>query len=179
MGFSAITSRIEEEGALRKRAAAFPELPSLALLTAEKLHELTAREGVDFATALLYDRVIRSPKHSPFITRIDQWQSNSIKIRATGDVIVAIVPAAFYKENPDSGADGRLIYEEAIRLGLRCELIPLSSTGTLTDNSKTILDWLVKHRGEKVILISLCKGGADVKFTLGLTNAQEHFSSVM
>jgi hypothetical protein len=179
MGFSAKTSRIEEEGALRERVAALPEFPSLALLTAEKLRELAAREGVDFATALLYDRVIHSPQHSPFITRIHQWQSNSCKIRATGDVIVAIVPAAFYKENPDSGADGRLIREEAIRLGLRCELIPLASTGTFADNSKTILDWLVKHRGEKVILISLCKGGADVKFTLGLPNAQEHFCSVL
>lgn len=176
MAFSAKSSRIEEEGALRVRASTFPECPSFALLTAEKLREITAREGVDFATVLLYDRVIHSPQHSPFIARIDQWQSNHGPNR---DVIVAVVPAAFYKENPDSGADGRLIREEAVRLGLPCELIPLASTGTLAENSQAILKWLAENRGKKIILISVCKGGADVKFALGSTNGQERFDDVL
>ena len=133
---------------------------------------------MDFATTLLYDRVKRSPQHSAFIGQIDQWQSSNHRI-TTGNLTVALVPAAFYKENPDSGADGRLIREEAIRLGLRCELIPLASTGTLAENSQTILDWLAQHRGGKIILISLCKGGADVKFALGSTKGQEHFGDVL
>lgn len=179
MAFSAKSSRIEEEGALRGRASAFPEFPSLALLTAEKLREIAAREGVDFATALLYDRVMRSPQHSPFIARIDQWQSNHRKNGPNRDVIVAVVPAAFYKENPGSGADGRLIREEAVLLGLPCELIPLASTGTLAENSKTILKWLAEHRGKKIILVSICKGGADVKFALGSTDGRERFGDVL
>ena len=164
---------------MRARAASFPEFLSLAELTVGKLGEISAREGVDFATALLYDRVKRSPQHSAFIAQIDQLQLVAREIAANRDVTVAIVPAAFYKENPDSGADGKLIREEAIRLGLRCELIPLASTGTLAENSQTILEWLAKHRGGKILLISLCKGGADVKFALGSTKGQEHFGDVL
>lgn len=178
MAFSAKLSRDEEESVLLARASVLPEFPSLALLTADKLREIAAREGVDFATALLYDRVKRSEQHSPFIARIDQLQSGAPEGAANRDVTVAIVPAAFYKENPDSGADGRLIREEAIRRGLRCELIPLASTGTLAENSQTILGWLAQHRGEKILLVSLCKGAADVKFALGSSKGQEHFRDV-
>jgi hypothetical protein len=168
----------KDEGALLACAASFPEFQSLPELTAEKLREICARAGVDFATALLYDRVKRSPQHSAFIGQIDQWQSLNHK-HSVEDVTVAVVPAAFYKENPDSGADGKLILEEASRLRLRAELIALSSTGTLAENSKSILDWLANHRGEKIILVSLCKGGADVKFALGSPDAQEHFRHVL
>jgi hypothetical protein len=179
MAFSAKSSCLEAEGALRRRASAFPEFPTVTSLTAEKLYEISAREGVDFATALLYDRVMRSPQHSPFIAQINQWQSSGGKTGASRDVMVAVVPAAYYKENPDSGADGRLICEEAIRRGLPCELIPLSSTGTLAENSQTILGWLAKHRGKKIILVSLCKGGADVKFSLSSAQGREHFDGVL
>ena len=166
-----------EESALLARAASFPEFPSLAELTPERLREVSAREGVEFATALLYDRVKRSPQHSPFIGQIDQWQTPNRK-SATGNTTVAVVPAAFYRENPGSGADGRLIRQAAGHLGLRAEMVPLLSKGTLAENSKIILDWLANHRGEKIILISLCKGGADVKFALGAPNAQKHFCDV-
>ncbi len=179
MAFPAKFKCAEEENALLARASAFPELSVLSLLTAEKLREIAIREGVDFATALLYDRVKRSPLHSPFIARIDQLQSRPRETDVSRDVIVAVVPAAYYKENPHSGADGRLVREEAVRLGLPCELIPLPSTGTLAENSKIILDWLARHRGGKIILISLCKGGADVKFALGSANAPENFRAVL
>ena len=166
----------EKEDALIARAASHPEFQSLSELTAARLREISEREGVDFATALLYDRVKKSPQHSAFIGLINEQvpsRKNSVE-----DMVVAVVPAAFYKENPDSGADGKLILEEAARLGLRAKLIPLSSTGTLAENAKTLLDWLAGHHGEKIVLVSLCKGGADVKFALGLPKAQEQFRDV-
>ncbi|HEY1661063.1 MAG TPA: hypothetical protein VGI03_01475 [Verrucomicrobiae bacterium] len=167
----------EEESALFRRVSAFPKFATLDQLTGEKLQEITEREGVDFATALLYDRVKRSPEHSTFITQIDQWHLNDVP-PAMKNVTVGLVPAAYYKENPDSGADGKLFCEEAARLGLRCELIPVSSTGRLAENAKTILDWLSLHRGEKIILVSICKGGADLKFALGSPGSQAHFGDV-
>jgi hypothetical protein len=128
---------------------------------------------------LLYDRVTRSLQHSQFIARIDWLQSHASEQRARQDAIIGVVPAAFYRENPNSGADGKLVSEEAVRLGLRCELVPLLSTGTLAQNAKIILDWLTRHRGEKIIIVSLCKGGADVKFALGSKNSVGHFNSVL
>ena len=168
----------EEEGALLARAGSFPEFQSLPELTAAALREISAREGLDFATALLYDRVKRAPQHAAFIGQIDRRQSPKRK-NSTEDRTVLVVPAAFYRENPNSGADGKLILQEAGRLGFRAELVSLSSTGTLEENSKNILDGLANHPGEKIILVSLCKGGADVKFALGSTWTHAHFSNVL
>jgi hypothetical protein len=167
----------EGESALLDRAAAFPKFPSFSELSAQRLHEITLRHGVDFATALLYDRIKRFPQHSDFISRIDRQQplASGVNLQNT---IVAVVPAAFYKENPNSGADGKLVLESAKRLGLRAESIPVSSTGTLAENADSILSWLEKHDQEKTILVSLCKGGADVKFALASPDAGEKFGSV-
>lgn len=160
-----------------ERAAAFPQFRLLSELTAEKLREISASQGVDFATALLYDRVKRSPQHSAFISRIDQ-QHPPVSGTTPQNISVVVVPAAFYKENSNSGADGRLVLEAARRLGLWAELIPLPSTGTLEENAGWILNWLANHKTEKTILVSLCKGGADVKFALSLPNAEENFRNV-
>jgi hypothetical protein len=162
---------------LLARAASHPENLSLADLTPEKVCAISAREGVDFATALLYERVRRSPQHSAFIAQIDGWQPANHSIGGQ-DVTIGVVPAAFYRENPDSGADGGLVLEEAHRLGFRAVLIPVSSNGTLQQNAKTILDWLADHRGERIILVSLCKGGPDVKSALSRPDAPEHFRQV-
>jgi hypothetical protein len=172
------SSALESESDLLARAGAFPEFAELAQLTPETLREINAREGVDFATALLFDRVKNSPKHASFIMQMDRWQSDNHKFTTDHQTTVGIVPAAFYKENPNSGADGRLVREEAGRLGIRCELVPLSSTGTLAQNTKSILDWLAAHRSERIILISLCKGGADVKFAMLNSGSPKQFKDV-
>jgi len=174
-------SRDEHEPALFARAAVFAKCPTLAFLTAENLREIAAAEGVDFATALLFDRVKRSEHHAPFIERIDGFRivnSANGANEAGRSITIAIVPAAFYKEKPHSGADGRVVREAAIRMSFRCELIPLRSTGTLAENSTILLDWLKQHTAAKIILVSLCKGGADVKFALGASGAETRFANV-
>ncbi|HEY3914057.1 MAG TPA: hypothetical protein VGN61_06180 [Verrucomicrobiae bacterium] len=167
----------ESEDALLARAAAFPEFRFLSDLNAETLRKISTTHGVDFATALLYDRVNRSPQHAAFINRIDHAERLPPEVTSQ-NITVAVAPAAFYKEAPNSGADGKLILEEARRLELRAELIPSSSTGTLAENSAIIHHWLANREGEKIILVSLCKGGADVKFALGQPNNRETFRRV-
>lgn len=152
---------------LLTRAAVFAATGSLSEVTRETVQKLSAQHGVDFATALLYDRVTRSPLHSPFISAINQWPGMHAFSVPERKPIVAVVPAAFYKENPESGADGKLICEEACKLGLRTELIPVSSTGTLAENAVQIRSWLTSHNKEPIILVSVCKGGADAKHALG------------
>ncbi|HUA64535.1 MAG TPA: hypothetical protein VME24_01730 [Alphaproteobacteria bacterium] len=166
-----------QESALLDRAAAFPKFQSLSDLSAENLREISITHGVEFATALLYNRVKRSPPHSDFINKIEQEPPSLFKT-ARRDVCVAVVPAAFYKQAPNAGGDGKVVLEAANHLGFGAELIPVSSTGTLEENANSILDWLAKHNNQKVILVSLCKGGADVKFALGRPNAWENFRNV-
>src|SRR6266853_3425367 len=110
------TSREENETALLIRASAFDETPTLALLTAETLLEITCRSGIDFATAVLYDRVKGSLQHAPFIARIDELLSCGDPSSTKRDFTIAIVPAAFYKEKPHSGADGRVVIEAAAQI---------------------------------------------------------------
>jgi hypothetical protein len=168
----------EHESVLLARAAAFSKCPGLALLNAEQLQTVAASEGIDFATAVLYDRVRRSDRFAAFIARIDELQKRDRKKAYSRRATIAIVPAAFYKEKPYSGADGRVVREAAARMGLYCELVPLHSTGTLDQNSTILLDWLKQHNSEKLILVSLCKGGADVRVALDAPAAGTRFGNV-
>lgn len=166
----------ETEEVLLAGAAAFPEFRSLGELTVEKLREISGRAGLDFATALLYDRVQHSQPHADFIKFIDQQRGEGVSARR--NCIVGVVPAAFFKEAPNSGADGRLILEEARQLGLSVQQIPVASTGRLEKNAEIILEWLAKNKQSEIILASLCKGGADVKIATGLPGAAELFRPV-
>ena len=135
--------------------------------------EISRREGLDFATALLYDRVLRAPESSlpGFMSKVNKLLTTGIAhVRRFRGFFAGIVPAAFYKQNPKSGADGRLVREAAQSLGLRNELVPVSAAGSLAENAQVIRDWLTRHRRERVILISLCKGGADVKYAFNTCN---------
>ena len=168
---SALPGAGDDAGVLAD-AASFSEHTTLASLSANTLRDISCRHGVDFATALLYDRVRRSPQHATFIAQIaEQIELSRARSARTPDATIAVIPAAFYKEKPHSGADGRVVREAAAQLGLGCELIPLQSTGTLAENAAILLDWLAAHHDKSVILVSLCKGGADVKFALNSPEA--------
>jgi hypothetical protein len=149
------------------------------LPSAEQLREIAARDGIDAATALLYRSVLESPLHGPFVRRIGEISRRTRPAAWDLDADLVIVPGGFYRENPSSGADGRLVREEAAKLGCSTDLIPLESTGTLRQNAAIILDWL-RARGERpVILASLSKGGADVKVALAQPEAAAAFRNVV
>ena len=129
--------------------------------------------AVDLATTQLYERARGG--HAAFIARIDARRGGPApKV----DALVAIVPAAYYMENRHIGADGRVVRAAAERLGARCELIPISGSGGLAENARIILDWLAARADERIILATLCKGGADVKVALAQPGADAAFRRV-
>jgi hypothetical protein len=84
-------------------------------------------EAVALATRRLYDSVCNSPLHCPFIRAVD---ASPRKPRTViPGTVIAIAPAALYKEYRRSGADGRRIREAAVELGLPVETIPLEPMG--------------------------------------------------
>src|SRR5262245_40216816 len=89
-----------------KRAAAWPYDHNLAESTPERVRTIAAAEGPDFATALLYDRIVGSTEHGPFIERLDALAEGNDPLPAR--TVLAIAPGAFYAEFPHTGADGRL-----------------------------------------------------------------------
>src|SRR5438067_1008559 len=97
---------VESEAALHERAGNWPHHATLESLTAETLQELTKTQGVDFATALLFDRFQRDPKQGAFIRRTNLLRQSSSPARGAIKAKVVIVPGALYMERPDIGGDG-------------------------------------------------------------------------
>jgi hypothetical protein len=152
------------ERAMLRRAADWDEHHCWKGLTVEVLREVADREGIDFATALVYDRLVRSTEHGPFIERVE-----SVAIEDPCDLrpgLLAIAPGAGYVEFPQTGADGRRLREGARGWGWRVETVPIASFGGLAANARMIGDWLAHRPEEPIVLASLSKGGADVKTAL-------------
>jgi len=154
------------------------ELAGAALPAAGELRDLAAREGIDAATTRLYRAVVESPLHGPFLRRVAEICQRAEPAPWSRDATLALVPAAFYRENPGSGADGRLLREAAERLGCATEVIPIASTGRVRQNARIICDWLARRPARPVVLASLSKGGADVKLALAEADAAGAFAQV-
>ncbi len=146
----------------------------LEALTPERMRTLTASEGCDFATALLHRRIVESERHGLFLRALAEPRDLAPKI----GVRVVIVPGAFHRENPRTGADGRVAREVAEQLGLPVEVIPVSSTGSLAENADVICEWLLARRAGPLILVSVSKGGSDLKTALARPDAERVFERV-
>jgi hypothetical protein len=166
----------EYERALLERAAQWPRHLSWKELTEVTLQQISEHEGLDFATALMYDRIARSPEHGPWVRKIAcRLESADQPCRGT---TLTIVPGACYAEYPGTGADGRRLRAVAEQLGCRVELIPVASFGSLSANARTICDWLTNRPEEPILLVSLSKGGADIKMALARPGGPQAFRNV-
>ena len=163
-----------ERGVL-ERVAATQEFGDLASLTPEALRRVTAREGCDFATALLHRRIVESERHGPFLRELGTRRDHP----GAHHVRVAIVPGAFYQENPHTGADGRVVREAADQAGFLVTRAPVSSTGSLAENARAITEWVDAHRNHPLILVSVSKGGSDLKMALAQPGAAKTFEHVI
>jgi hypothetical protein len=169
----------EDETTLLQRVANWPEHATVENLTAETLRQISQQEGIDFATALLFDRFQESPRHAEFIQRINTLRNHPSLLKIAIDAKVVVVPGALYAERPDLGGGGRLVQEVVARLGWSYDFIPLASTGSIAENAQRIRKWLAQHSGEKIILVSLSKGGADLKMALDAPDAPTLFRDVV
>ena len=176
---TAVSDKTAEcERDLLRRAAQWAEHSDWRELTVAALERVAERQGVDFATALLYDRLLRSAEHGPFMERLERLSKEDTRAPVL-DATVVIAPGAFYVEFPHTGADGRLLREEAERFGCRSEVVPLASFGSLRENERILRDWLLSRPPGNVILVSLSKSGAEVKLALAHADAPEVFRHVV
>ena len=84
------------EHRLRERVNRWSGPSALAELTEPVLRRIAASEGIDFATALLYDRIVRSPEHVPFIARLE-----SMPVRAAGSADGSVGGSSGKGSNPN------------------------------------------------------------------------------
>ncbi len=134
--------------------------------------EITREHGLDFATAVLYERLARVPANAEFL------RDSCAAASPSADTLIGVVPGAFYREHRNTGADGARVLAIAEKLGLPAEVIPTASFGTLAENAMAVHRWLDAKRGRRIALISLSKGGADLKRAMALPGADVAFADV-
>jgi hypothetical protein len=145
-------------------AEAYPEL-GFDECTREALAAIAARHGVDFATALFYDRIRRAPQNRELIEAIERADEPiAAPPRVRGRVLIA--PALFYRERPDIGGDGMAIQLAARAAGLEVEVLPVDSAGTAHENGIRLRTLLAERCTDRTVLVSLSKGAADVRVAL-------------
>ncbi len=160
-----------EDAALLARAAALPGL-AWSELTAARLAQLGATDGIELATAVFFDRAQRQAAEAG----LDQ---QTLAAGGGGAVdLIAVVPGAFHGQHKHTGADGLRIVEMVQGLAPKVEVIPIRSFGHLEENAGAILDWLEARPRVRILLTSLSKGGADVKWALRSPRAAAAFANV-
>jgi hypothetical protein len=143
-------------------------------LTPEYLAEIARTRGIDFATAVFHEAALREEKNAELIAGIENVDP---RLMDRPDLI-AVVPGAFYREHPDSGADGRRVVAIAREIGCAAAVIPIPGFGRIDDNARIIADWLNSRPERSITIVSLSKGGSDVKRALGLHQADRAFARV-
>jgi hypothetical protein len=167
-----------DELALLERAARYSACRELADLTDAAMRQITRQEGVDFATAVLFDRLCRSRKHELLFDRLNTHRVSK-RHPVAADLLFAIVPGALHAEHPETGADGAAIREAVEFAGGRTDLIPLRTMGLPSENGKCLVRWLRdRPPSERIVLISLSKGGTDVKAALADPHVNGAFDQV-
>jgi hypothetical protein len=136
----------------------YPDL-SYAECTHATLAEITRRHGVDFATALFFDRIRRVPRNGAFASALETDDAHPPLARGK----VLIVPALFYRHRPTRGADGALVRRAAERAGLDVEVVPVESGGSARQNAAILCELLPRRASEPTVIVSLSKGSADLR----------------
>jgi hypothetical protein len=168
----------DDERALLTQAAEWPGCRSWAEISRSSLAKVAGERGLDFATALLYQRLRQSDRHGPFIRRVNELLNQPPRDMAKMDVLLAVAPGAFYRELRGTGADGWLLRQRVAAYGCRTAVIPTNSNGSAAENGRIIRDWLADHGHERILLASLSKGAADIKAALAEPDAATVFRPV-
>jgi hypothetical protein len=143
-------------------------------LTPACLAEIARTRGMEFATAVFHEAALRVEKNAALLVGIETVDA---RLMNRPDLI-AVVPGAFHREHPDSGADGRRVVAIAQEIGCRAAVIPVPGFGRLENNAKIIANWLGSRRERSIAIVSLSKGGSDLKRALALPNAERTFANV-
>ena len=144
-------------------------------LSDERFRDLAASEGIDFATAALYHRVRSDPERRGFIDRIEAPQ---LVAPHAEPVRVILMPGAFAREYPHTGADGARVFDLAAQLGWPAERVEVPSLAPMADNAAALARVLARGNGRPTVVVSLSKGGADVRAALERPEAESEWRAV-
>src|SRR5439155_10959429 len=136
---------LAEDQELLARAASWDQCPTLGDCSSRKLLEVTQNYGLEFATAVLYDRVTNDPKHRAFFRQVKARP----EIVIPPPTLVGIVPGAFYLEHKNTGADGARLTGIVQSLNCRMERVTLDSFGSLDRNGCLLVNAICMIKDER------------------------------
>jgi hypothetical protein len=142
----------------------------------ERARDATASpEDIDLATAALYHRIRTSLEHRSFVERIESCAAP----RLDGEPPrIVVMPGAFHTEHPHTGADGRRVFELAAKLSCPAQLALVPSLAPMAENAAALVHFLSRRPGKPTILVSLSKGGADVRAAMERPDAADALRDV-
>jgi hypothetical protein len=129
---------------------------------------------MEFATAVFHEAALRVEANAEFFASIERADTR----RMERPDLIAVVPGAFHREHPQSGADGARVVAIAREIGCASAVIPIPGFARIEENARRIADWLATRRERRIALVSLSKGGPDVKRALALPDAARAFAHV-
>ena len=174
----------EDEARYLEEAAAFPKYKKFSDLNQKVLKQVTHETGdVDRAAALFYQRAISDPRNRAMLEYLSRRETQLERTRpnySRDDILLAMVPGMFYRDNPEIQADGEGLRKIARTIGLTDTVIPVLQDGTIAENAGIICDYLEnKVSARKVILASASKGGGDIKLAIQRCGRQPYFRKVI
>ena len=173
----------EDEVDYLKWAEAYPQFPRLQDLNREVLRQITVdTKDVDKAAALYFNRVMREPANRELVQYLDRMETSLATQRpnfSKKNLMLAMAPGMFYKDNPEIGADGRDLRNMALELGMKEAVIPVEQTGTVEENAKIICEFVQKQNEVKgIIIASVSKGSGDFKRAIQICGSEPYFKKV-
>ena len=154
---------------------------SIKDLTKSELERLTKETlDADKTSALFYLKTIQEKEAKKFRDYLDKNETQSKYDYSKQNILLAIVPGMFYKDNPSVGADGRMLRDIGLSMGLREELITINQTGTTDENADFICNYLKNKKDtDKIILTSVSKGSSDLKIAIKKCGNESYFQKVI
>ena len=176
-----ITNLCEDELEYMSWAVQNDKYKTLKDLTVPELGKLTKETlDVDKISALFYLKSIQEKETTKFLDYLDKNESITKYDYSKHNILLAVVPGMFYKDNPTVGADGRMLRDIALSMGLREEIVPIDQTGTTDENADFICNYLKnKTDTEKIILTSVSKGSSDLKIAIKKCGQEGYFKKVI
>ena len=143
-------------------------------LTPAVLANIARTRGMDFATALFHEAALHVAENAEFFASVERIRPAD----AARPELIAVVPGAFYREHRGTGADGARVVAIAREIGCAAEIIPVPGFGRLDENARQIAEWLRRRTETSIAIVSLSKGGPDVKRALARPDAADTFARV-
>ena len=143
--------------------------------SAAALRNIARADGIDVATAAAY---IACLSKSTSIDPSNLLNSDDVPIASRDVPRVVVMPGAFHAEYPHTGADGERVLHLAKELKWQAVRVPLPSLAPMAENAERLVAVLSADAERPTIVVSLSKGGADVRAAFSRANAVNEFRNV-